>query len=478
MTNTKYVRVLSVGTGPGQVTPDTTDRGGEHWELPGGGGGGVGTVTSVSVVSANGFAGSVANPTTTPAITLSTTANGLLKGNGTAISAATSEVDYTALAFKTLSVAGQSDIVADSAADTLTIASGTGITLTTNATTDTLTITNSDLGSSQNIFKNFAVAGQSDVVADSNNDTLTLVGSGITITTNATTDTITFTASAGTGDVVGPGSATDNAATRFDGTTGKLIQDSVLLISDLTSGHVNLYTVDATTPTQIQILPGNASSGNNAGARVGILGGTGSGTAAGGAIDFAGGTGGGTNGTGGNADFGAGDGGATQGNGGNTTLFGGQASGDGTGGNVDIFSGGTINGVAGDVSIYGGNSGNVDAGSVYIYGGDSTSGTDGHVVLGNPGKVGIQKIGSTLEALLDAGSIASTNKTFTFPNTTGTFVVSASDGVLATVMTSIQNVLAASATLLAGYSSYVVDFFEIGDGLTFEISDTAMLEIG
>lgn len=45
-----------------------------------------GTVTTVSVVSANGFAGTVANATTTPAITLTTTATGLLSGNGTAIS--------------------------------------------------------------------------------------------------------------------------------------------------------------------------------------------------------------------------------------------------------------------------------------------------------------------------------------------------------------------------------------------------------
>lgn len=50
---------------------------------------GTGTVTNVSVVSANGLAGSVANPTTTPAITLSTTITGILQGNGTAISAAT-----------------------------------------------------------------------------------------------------------------------------------------------------------------------------------------------------------------------------------------------------------------------------------------------------------------------------------------------------------------------------------------------------
>ncbi len=38
--------------------------------------------------------------------------------------------------FKTIAVAGQSSIVADSSTDTLTIAAGTGITLTTNATTD------------------------------------------------------------------------------------------------------------------------------------------------------------------------------------------------------------------------------------------------------------------------------------------------------------------------------------------------------
>jgi hypothetical protein len=57
---------------------------------------GSGTVTSVSVVSANGLAGTVANATTTPAITLSTSITGVLKGNGTAISAATAGTDYQA----------------------------------------------------------------------------------------------------------------------------------------------------------------------------------------------------------------------------------------------------------------------------------------------------------------------------------------------------------------------------------------------
>jgi collagen type VII alpha len=53
-----------------------------------GAGTGNGTVTDISVVSANGFTGTVANSTTTPAITLTTSINGLLSGNGTAISAA------------------------------------------------------------------------------------------------------------------------------------------------------------------------------------------------------------------------------------------------------------------------------------------------------------------------------------------------------------------------------------------------------
>jgi len=61
-----------------------------------------GTVTSVSVVSANGLAGTVATATTTPAITLSTTVTGMVKGNGTALSAATAGTDYqTPLTFST-----------------------------------------------------------------------------------------------------------------------------------------------------------------------------------------------------------------------------------------------------------------------------------------------------------------------------------------------------------------------------------------
>lgn len=54
-----------------------------------------GTVTAVSVASTNGFAGTSSGGAT-PALTLSTTITGLLKGNGTAISTAAAGTDYLA----------------------------------------------------------------------------------------------------------------------------------------------------------------------------------------------------------------------------------------------------------------------------------------------------------------------------------------------------------------------------------------------
>jgi hypothetical protein len=53
-----------------------------------------GSVTNVSVVSANGFAGTVASSSSTPAITLTTTITGLLKGSSSALVAAVLGTDY------------------------------------------------------------------------------------------------------------------------------------------------------------------------------------------------------------------------------------------------------------------------------------------------------------------------------------------------------------------------------------------------
>jgi hypothetical protein len=74
----------------------------------------------------------------------------------------------------------------------ITLVAGTGISLSGNNTSKEITINST---ASSNTFNTIAVAGQSNVVADSTTDTLTLIaGSNITLTTNATNDSITFTA--------------------------------------------------------------------------------------------------------------------------------------------------------------------------------------------------------------------------------------------------------------------------------------------
>ena len=120
-------------------------------------------------------------------------------------------------AFKTIAVSGQSNVVADSATDTLTLVAGSNMTITTNASGDTVTFASSGGGGTQNVFNTFAVSGQSSVVADSTTDTLTLAaGSGINITTNAGTDTITIAATASAITVEDEGSALSTAATTLD----------------------------------------------------------------------------------------------------------------------------------------------------------------------------------------------------------------------------------------------------------------------
>lgn len=85
--------VVSGTPSAGQVLTATSPTA-ASWQAPAGGGSG--TVTSVTVESANGFSGTVADAATTPQVTVKTTVTGILKGNGTAVSAAAAGTDYLA----------------------------------------------------------------------------------------------------------------------------------------------------------------------------------------------------------------------------------------------------------------------------------------------------------------------------------------------------------------------------------------------
>ena len=74
------------------------------------------------------------------------------------------------------------------------------------------------------------------------------VGAGLSIT-----DTTLSAAGAGSGDVVGPASATDNAIARYDGTTGKLVQNSGVIVDD----SANVSGIAALSATTIEL--GHAS---------------------------------------------------------------------------------------------------------------------------------------------------------------------------------------------------------------------------
>ena len=83
------------------------------------------------------------------------------------------------------------------------------------------------------------------------------VSAGTGISYNSTTGVITNSLPSLGGDVVGPASATDNAIARFDTTTGKLIQNSVVTIDDAgNEAGINSINFD-TTPTTVPTTPGS-----------------------------------------------------------------------------------------------------------------------------------------------------------------------------------------------------------------------------
>ena len=92
-------------------------------------------------------------------------------------------------AFGTIVVAGQSNVVADNAPDSLEIVAGSGISITTDAASDQITITSQASGQSFGT----VVGDSGTAVADTGNDTLNIVGgTNIMTSVSSSTDTVTI----------------------------------------------------------------------------------------------------------------------------------------------------------------------------------------------------------------------------------------------------------------------------------------------
>ena len=196
-----------------------------------GGGGGSGTVTSVSVVSANGLNGAVASATTTPAITLSTTVTGIVKGNGTALSAASAGTDYQApITLTTTGTSGPATFTSNTlnipqysgggGSGTVTSVSGTG-TVSGLSLSGTVTTSGSlTLGGTLSVTpSNFASQSANSILAAPNGTAGTptfrvLVAADVpTLNQNTTGNAATVTTNANlTGNVTSVGNATTIAS--------------------------------------------------------------------------------------------------------------------------------------------------------------------------------------------------------------------------------------------------------------------------
>lgn len=105
---------------------------------------GSGTVTAVSVATANGFAGTSSGGAT-PALTLTTSVTGLLKGNGTAISAASAGTDYQApITLTTTGTSGAATFIANTLNIPQYAVAGSGVT-SFNTRTGAVVLSNDDV---------------------------------------------------------------------------------------------------------------------------------------------------------------------------------------------------------------------------------------------------------------------------------------------------------------------------------------------
>jgi hypothetical protein len=228
-----------------------------------GAGTGSGTVTTASVVSANGFAGTVATDSTTPAITLTTTITGLLSGNGTAISAASTGYGDTTNPYgsKTTNyilagpAAGPSASPAFRALVSADIPdlSGTYLPLTGGSISGQLTSTHSSTWSSPAIIIGGAQgailikdtdASQADAIIGTNAGSFFILGD---TASDGSFDTTPFSINLTSGNATILGNATITGGDIVLGSTGTATTVKTLATTGSASGNLTISTGDTTT---------------------------------------------------------------------------------------------------------------------------------------------------------------------------------------------------------------------------------------
>ena len=89
-----------------------------------------------------------------------------------------------------------------------------------------------------------------------------LISSDSSVSVTYGSSTIDLTAGTAAGDVDGPASSTDNALARWNGLTGKLLQDSLAIMDD--NGNVTISTAFASNPLVLTVRNTSATSGADA----------------------------------------------------------------------------------------------------------------------------------------------------------------------------------------------------------------------
>ena len=196
------------GGGITDIVQDTSPQLGGNLDLNSKDINGTGNITytgnfkATGIATAGTFSGSGASLTSLPAGQLTGTVadariSALTASKLTGALPAISGANLTNIdAFKTISVSGQSSVVADSVSDTLTLVAGSNMTITTNAGGDSITFASSGGGA--------GVTVQDEGSAlSTTGTTLNFVGSGVVASGNGATKTITISGGGGGGAAAG-----------------------------------------------------------------------------------------------------------------------------------------------------------------------------------------------------------------------------------------------------------------------------------